>query len=82
MNSLDLISVAFLLKRFLLLVNNVEPLEENYVKEKNYVKEFFFKLEGNMILFNERDIDLINKVLHEIDYKIIVVDNKLYFEDI
>lgn len=76
MNSLDLISVAFLLKRFLLLVNNVEPLE------KNYVKEFFFKLEENMILFNERDIDLINKVLHEIDYKMIVVDNKLSFEDI
>ena len=73
---MDLISVAFLLKRFLLLVSNVEPLE------KNYVKEFFFKLEENMILFNERDIDLINKVLHEIDYKIIVRDNKLYFEDI
>ena len=78
MNSMDLISVAFLLKRFLLLVNNVEPREKNYV-----VKEFFFELgENSMVLFNERDIDLINKVLHEIDYKIIVVDNKLYFEDI
>ena len=77
MNSVDLISVAFLLKRFLLLVNNVEPLE------KNYVKEFFFKLEENsMVLFNERNIDLINKVLHEIDCKIIVVDNKLYIENI
>lgn len=77
MNSLDLISVAFLLKRFLLLVNNVEPLE------KNYEKEFFFKLEENsMVLFNERDIDLNNKVLHKIDYKIIVVDNKLYVENI
>lgn len=75
---MDLISVAFLLKRFLLLVNNVEPREKNYV-----VKEFFFELgENSMVLFNERDIDLINKVLHEIDYKIIVVDNKLYFEDI
>ena len=77
MNSLDLISVAFLLKRFLLLVNNVEPLE------KNYIKEFFFKLEeDSILLFNEHDIDLINKVLHEIDYKIIVVDNKLYFKNI
>lgn len=76
MNSIDLISVAFLLKRFLLLVNNVEPLE------KNYEKEFFFEIREDSILFNERDIDLINKVLHEIDYKIIVVDNKLMIEDI
>lgn len=77
MNSIDLISGAFLLKRFLLLVNNVDP------PGKNYEKEFFFKLEENsMVLFNERNIDLLNKVLHEIDYKIIVVDNKLYFEDI
>lgn len=76
MNYLDIISVACLLKRFLLLVDNVEPWENN-------VKEFFFELqEHSILLFNERDIDLINKVLHEIDYKIIVVDNKLYFEDI
>lgn len=76
MNCLDLISVAFLLKRFLMLVHNVEHLE------KSYVKEFFFELREDSILFNERDIDLINKVLHEIDYKIIVVDNKLIIEDI
>lgn len=76
MNCLDLISVAFLLKRFLMLVHNVEPLE------KSYVKEFFFELREDSILFNERDIDLINKVLHEIDCKIIVVDNKLMIEDI
>ena len=73
---MDLISIGFLIKRFLLLVNNVEPLE------KNYKKEFFFKLEENIILLDEREIDLINKVLHEIDCKIIVVDNKLYFEDL
>lgn len=77
MNCLDLISVAFLLKRFLMLVHNVEPLE------KSYVKEFFFEIrEQSIVLFNERDIDLINKVLHEIDCKIIVVDNKLMIEDI
>lgn len=74
---MDPIAYAFLLKNILMLVHNVEPLEENYKKD------FFFKFEENsMILFSNRDIDLINKVLHEIDYKIIVVNNKLYFKDI
>ena len=71
---MDSIAVAYLLKHILMLVYNVEPWE------KGYGKGFFFKFEENsMILFSNRDIDLINKVLHEIDYKIIVVDNKLYF---
>lgn len=74
---MDSIAYAFLLKHILMLVHNVEPWE------KNYEKGFFFKFEENsMILFSNRDIDLINKVLHEIDYKIIVRDNKLYIEDI
>ena len=74
---MDSVDIAFLLKHILMLVRNVEHWE------KGYGKEFFFKFEENsMILFSNRDIDLINKVLHEIDYKIIVVDNKLYFKDI
>ena len=74
---MDSVAIAFLLKHILMLVRNVEPWE------KDYGKGFFFKFEENsMILFSNRDIDLINKVLHKIDYKIIVVDNKLYFKDI
>lgn len=74
---MDSIAIAFLLKHILMLVHNVEPWD------KNCGKGFFFKIEENsMILFSNRDIDLINKVLRKIDYKIIVVDNKLYFKDI
>ena len=74
---MDPIAYAFLLKHILMFVHDVEPLA------RNYQKDFFLKFEENsMILFSNRDIDLINKVLHEIDYKIIIVDNKLYFKDI
>ena len=74
---MDSIAIAFLLKYILMLVHNVEPWD------KNYEKGFFFKFEENsMIILSNHDIDLINKVLRKIDYKIIVVDNKLYFKDI
>lgn len=70
---MDSIAIGFLLKHILMLVHNVETWGTEYV----------FKFEENsIILFSNRDIDLINEVLREIDYKIIVVDNKLYFKDI
>ena len=70
---MDSIAIGFLLKHILMLVHNVETWGTDYV----------FKFgENSIILFSNRDIDLINEVLREIDYKIIVVDNKLYFKDI
>ena len=70
---MDSIAIGFLLKHILMLVHNVETWGTDYV----------LKFEENSInLFSNRDIDLINEVLREIDYKIIVVDNKLYFKDI
>ena len=70
---MDSIAICFLLKHILMLVHNVETWGTDYV----------FKFgENSIILFSNRDIDLINEVLREIDYKIIVRDNKLYIEDI
>lgn len=72
---MDSVAIAFLLKHVLMHVRNVEHWKMD--------EGFFFKFEENsMILFSNRDIDLINKVLHEIDYKMIVVDDKISFKDI
>ena len=60
---MDSIAIGFLLKHILMLVHNVETWGTDYV----------FKFgENSIILFSNRDIDLINEVLREIDYKIIV----------
>ena len=72
----DVLNVAFILKRFLLLIQKVEP------KVYSEVEAYFFKFDGhNCILLDEYDISSINKILRKIDHSIRVENNKLIIEN-
>lgn len=73
----DVLNVAFILKRFLLLVQKVEP------KIYSEVEAYFFEVEEHdCILLDEYDISSINKILRKIDRSVKVENNKLIIEDI
>lgn len=72
----DVLNVAFILKRFLLLIQKVEP------KVYSEVEAYFFKVDGhNCLLLDEYDISSINKILRKIDHSIRVENNKLIIEN-
>lgn len=74
---MDIIRAAFILKRLLSLVRNVEPMNRNLVK--GFIWEF---KENSIISLCADDIDSLNKVLREISFKIVIVDNHLLIVDI
>lgn len=72
----DFLNVAFILKRFLLLVQKVEP------KESGDVEAFYLEVDKHKyILLDEYDILSVNKILHKIDHSIKVENNKLIIEN-
>lgn len=72
----DVLNVAFILKRFLLLIQKVET------KVYSKAVAYHFKVGGNnYILLDEDDISSINKILRKIDHSIRVENNKLIIEN-
>ena len=72
----DFLNVAFMLKRFLLLVQKVEP------KESGEVEAFYLEVDKHdYILLDEYDISSINKILRKIDHSIRVENDKLIIEN-
>ena len=65
-----------MLKRFLLLVQKVEP------KESGEVEAFYLEVDKHdYILLDEYDISSINKILRKIDHSIRVENDKLIIEN-
>lgn len=69
----DTLNIAYVLKNFLLLVNEVEPCGNDGVES------FYFSVK-NIIVMDEHDIFSVNKILREIGYSIRVGNNKLIIE--
>lgn len=68
----DILNVAYLLKKFVSLVQNVEQFGNGSTIG------YYFKVKGGRLLvFTDLDLDTFNKYLCEINLKIRVENNKL-----
>lgn len=72
----DTLNIAYLLKNFLLLVQEVEPCETSRIEE------FYLKIENDKyIRLDEFTIESVKNILHCIEYSVKIENNKLIIEN-
>lgn len=72
----DTLNIAYLLKNFLLLVQEVEPCGTGRIRD------FYLKIENDKyIRLDEFTIESVKNILHCIEYSVKIENNKLIIEN-